>query len=311
MDLNNLPNALDMSNEAYHADTTRVSKSGLDLIDQSPAHYWHRYLNPEREPEEDKDHFRQGSAAHCAVFEPNEFDKRYEFCKTPEAANAPKYSKDDLLRLAEEKEVKVAKAAPKDVIISAIRKAGHEVITYEDYLATLGKDGKIILQVSEYDLVCRWRDAVHKHPAARMLLSKGIAEKTFFFNDPTTGAPCKVRTDWFEENGFIIDLKTTVSAHPNEFGKSVVNYRYDVAGAFYQDGFQAATGIKPEGFIVIAVEKTAPYNVGVYIMPENVVDRGRRLYSANLQTYMECKERGRWPGYSDFVEPITLPAWAK
>jgi exodeoxyribonuclease VIII len=309
MDVNNLPNALDMTNEDYHADTTRISKSGLDEIDKSPAHYWHKYLNPERE-QEDKDYFRQGSAGHCAVFEPNDFDKRYTIAKTADEIGAIKL-KQELEELATAKGLQFKKAATKGQLIELLRGAGHQVVLYEDYLAELNASGKTILPAKEYDLVQRWRDAVHKHPAARTLLAKGIPEKTFFFDDQATGAQCKVRTDWFEENGFIVDLKTTVSAHRQEFGKSIVNYRYDVASAFYQDGFYTATGIKPSGFIIIAVEKTAPYNVAVYIMPDNAVERGRRLYAANLQTYMECKERGKWPGYSDTVEEITLPAWAR
>lgn len=307
--MNNLPNALDISNEEYHADTTRISKSGLDEISKSPAHYHYKYLNPERD-EEEKDFFRQGGAAHCGVFESNEFDNRYTVAKSAEEAGALKL-KEDLTALCDARGIAYKKAATKGQLIELLREAGVNVIMYDDYLASLTASGKMILPAKEFDLVRRWRDAVHKHPAARVLLAKGVAEKTFHFEEPNTGAPCKIRPDWLSGENFIVDLKTTIDASPQGFAKSVVKFRYDVAGGFYSDGLDYTTGVKTDGFIIIAAEKSAPYNIGVYILPHDVIERGRRLYLDNLQTYMECKTRNQWPGYSNTVEPITLPAWAR
>ena len=61
----------------YHTDTSRVSKSGLDLINRAPALYYERYLNPNAAPQKESPALIIGSAAHCAVFEPAEFGKRY------------------------------------------------------------------------------------------------------------------------------------------------------------------------------------------------------------------------------------------
>jgi hypothetical protein len=30
-----------------------------------------------------------------------------------------------------------------------------------------------------------------------------------------------------------------------------------------------------------------------------------------VDLYMECKTTGRWPGYSDDIELISLPEWAE
>ena len=62
---------------SYHTNTSRISKSGLDLINRAPAHYWERYLNPHASPQKETPALLIGSAVHCAVLEPEEFGKRY------------------------------------------------------------------------------------------------------------------------------------------------------------------------------------------------------------------------------------------
>lgn len=60
----------DMSNESYHG-SEGVSKSGLDLIDRSPAHYkWPKKRSSTRNME-------VGTAIHAAILEPERFDKEY------------------------------------------------------------------------------------------------------------------------------------------------------------------------------------------------------------------------------------------
>ena len=59
-----------MPGKAYHAHRS-ISKSGLDLVDKSPAHY------KEQPPREPTPAMKVGSAIHCAVLEPDRFDAEY------------------------------------------------------------------------------------------------------------------------------------------------------------------------------------------------------------------------------------------
>ena len=69
-----------ITNEQYHADPA-ISASHLKaIIQQSPYHYWSRYLDPQRPTVEPTSAMRLGSLAHCAVLEPNELSKRYSTC---------------------------------------------------------------------------------------------------------------------------------------------------------------------------------------------------------------------------------------
>src|ERR1044072_5874145 len=46
---------LTLTNEEYHKDTSRISKSGLDLVNKSPLHYHYKYLDPSRKTESEND----------------------------------------------------------------------------------------------------------------------------------------------------------------------------------------------------------------------------------------------------------------
>lgn len=58
-----------MQNDTYHRDTSRISKSGLDAVDHSPAMYKYKYLDGNRStPTRD---MYLGSALHAKYLEPS------------------------------------------------------------------------------------------------------------------------------------------------------------------------------------------------------------------------------------------------
>ena len=254
--------------ETYHTDTARISKSGLDLINKAPAHYWQRYLSPYR-PEHDTQAFLIGRAFHVAVSEPDKFFDRYI--------------------------VSPAK------IDRRTREGKEKWAEFE-----LAAEGKTILQSEPdprsrhlgYDQVMRMRDSARRHPAVSYLLSSGIAEEISLWEDGLTGAACKSMRDWRSGN-IIVDFKSTDDASPEGFARSVRKYRYDVQNAFYIDGYFEATGRRAEAFIFVAVEKKPPYICEAYYLPPEDVDRAREKYQANLIAYVECRKRGKWGGYTD------------
>ena len=263
-----------MTNREYHADNSRISKSGLDLINKTPAHYYYAHLDPNRKPRNDFDaekFFKDGTAAHSIICEPSEFERNY--IVRPNSTRTFGASKD-----AE---------------------------TFESIAA-----GRTIIDVKTYDLVMRLRDAVYKHPVAKALLRSGKPEETIQWTDPTTGAACKCRPDWQSDLKFIVDLKTTDDVSESAFARSSAKYRYYVQDAFYMDGFEAAKGWRPDGFVLIAVEKNPPYQVEIFTHTQEDVELGRQHYLANLATYTECLRTGVWPNYRDRkVKILKLPSY--
>ena len=63
----------DLTNAEYHAHPAAISKSGLDRIDQSPAHYKSWLTEPRKETPA----MAFGTAAHCWILETDEALNRY------------------------------------------------------------------------------------------------------------------------------------------------------------------------------------------------------------------------------------------
>jgi exodeoxyribonuclease VIII len=173
----------------------------------------------------------------------------------------------------------------------------------------LEAEGREIITNEEGAKLAAIRDAVRSHPAAaKALAGSPVIEQSIFWD--ADGIACRCRPDCVTEKGVIVDLKTTRDASPDGFAKSVAQYRYHVQAAFYSDGYRAAFGESPRGFVFIAVETEPPYLVAVYVASETMTSRGRIEYQADLDTFRECLATDTWPGYSSSPLMLDLPKWA-
>ena len=264
-----------MDNTDYHAHPA-ISKSHLDQVARSPLHYWARYLDPNRQPQEPTPAMAIGSAVHTHVLELDQWDSQYAIA--PESID---------------RRTKMGKA--------------------EWEVFTTAATGRTVLTRADADLVMRMGHAVYSHPAAAMLLNMpGKAETTHMWTDAATGLQCKCRPDWLTDDGsLIIDLKTTENASPREFARSIVQWRYFLQASWYLDGVEQATGTRPDQFIFICVEKKAPYAVAVYAADAEMIQIGAEAAARDLDVLATCKTAGAWPGYSDQIETINLPGWMR
>lgn len=278
-----------LTRDDYHADVSRISKSGLDLIARSPYHYWAKYLSDNRSAETPKKHFVVGSITNDVLLQPHLLDSQYAILP-PDAPRRPTSAQINAKKPSEETQFAV------------------------EWWAAFnhGLNGRTVVEADDYDKACRMRDAVHAHPAARVLLADGIAEKTLKFTEPETGAKCKCRPDWIGKLGsghILVDLKTTTDASPDSFGRSALSWRYHVQAAFYSEGFYHATGNFPQIFGFVVVEKEYPFAVACYYADERTLELGHKAYMRDLRTYLDCLQAGVWPGYSDQLERLALPEY--
>lgn len=256
-----------MSNADYHA-SPAISKSGLDLIAKSPAHYIHA----KQQPHEPTEAMIIGSAFHDAVLLPDTFNDNY--------AVSEKFDRRT--------------------------KAGKEAAAQFD----ADNKGKLILNIDQVGDIERMIESINAHEKASILLTGGNPEVSIFWRDADTQIDCRCRPDFIHSSGIMVDLKSTIDASPEAFAKSCANFRYHVQDAFYSEGFYRETGVWPKGFVFIAVEKTAPYAVGVYELDAESRALGRELFTRDLLTYQNSLSSQTWPAYSPDIETLRLPQWA-
>jgi hypothetical protein len=171
-------------------------------------------------------------------------------------------------------------------------------------------EGKTILTASEAETVEGMSVGILDHPLAPALIEGGTPELSMIWTDATTGAECKGRADLARlEDGVILDLKTTLSSAPGDFARSVLSYGYHCQAAAYLAG-AATLGADVRDFIILAVEKTPPFAVGIYRLPDAALELGRRRWGEACELYATCIESGHWPGYGDGIRELILPGWA-
>lgn len=272
----------DMPMRDYHA-MQALSASGIwslaDINQGCPAKFWLASpWNPNREPI-NAPHFDVGKAAHLAVLEPEKVDREV------------------VLHGFDEYRSDAAKAA---------RDNAHAA-------------GKIPLKPEEWAMVEEMRDAILADPLARgAFTGEGQSEVTATWIDPNFGVSCKARADRVIECGAaLVDLKTASSAHPIGWSKAIWDHGYFSRAAWYLDGFEIATGKRPQEYWFVVVEKKRPWLTAVHKLEQKDIDWGAMVNQIAVAQFADCMARGEWPGYRPhganrsraFV--TGLPKWAQ
>lgn len=215
-----------------------------------------------------------GSAVHCAVLEPGRF--ALEYTAEPTFGDC---------RLKENK---------------ATRDAWR-----------IANKGKKKLGLSDWDRLQAMHDAVHAHPDAHALLSRGNAEVTIQWVDPYTKIACKGRLDWIRED-CIVGLKTTKSNNFRSFQRSVEDYGYLLQWAWYQFGaaLDPKLKLRRSEMFEICVETVAPHDVVVYRVPQELIDDATEENRELLARVAECQKTGIWPGRAPGIVEFHRAKWA-
>lgn len=280
-----------VSIEAYHA-MPGISKTGLDAINRSPAHYFAWHLDPTRPARPVRAGQLEGTLAHCALLEPDEFGKRYVTIPP----NAPR--------------------RPTEAQWNA-QKSNDNSIAAKAWWTEFGEQhaGKTHITVAQYETAMRQAQSMRRLSAVAEALRCGKPELTVTWIDPVTGAPCRCRPDWTNYLGgnqvALLDVKTCSNASAGEFCRQVARKRYHVQDALYCDGYAIAGKVDVMAFAFVAVESEWPYQAQVLQLDDQSRQQGRLEYQRNLAAYAACRARGQWPGYGDGVPVISLPQWAQ
>lgn len=196
-----------------------------------------------------------------------------------------------------------------------------QVIEADNWLSKAAKEqrdeayanGVVPVLRGEYESARAMRDSVMNHPTAGGIFAEGAAELSGYWRDEPTDTALKFRPDFMTTVGGVpwcIDFKTTVSADPNDFARSIAKFGYHCQAAWYLRGLKEGYGIDDARFIFVAVEKTPPYPVSVIELDYEAIVEGDRLNREAIDLYAECVKTGTWPAYDDQIVLLNLPAWA-
>jgi exodeoxyribonuclease VIII len=202
------PGIYEMELDEYLSVRTHVSSSGLKQILRSPAHFL-RYLNRK---EESLPHLDLGAAVHCAILEPERFQREY--------VSLP-VSRVDIF---------------------------HEA----DLQLILGEKQVRFLTETQMQAVEGIVEQLERKPDILRMLQRGQAEKSLFWQDEETGIRCKIRPDMLVLPEFMLELKTTFDPSIPVFQRTCQMQLYHLAAAMYQAGVEQVTGYRPAYMFVVA-----------------------------------------------------------
>lgn len=287
-----------MTAEEYFA-APGLSHSGMKDLAVSPLRYWYLHINPDRPKDEPTPAMRIGTALHCAVLEPTEFDQRY--CCELDLDQFPGcLDTVEQMRAWLRERGATPKGTRKSEMIAQVKWIDPnwpiaEVLEREH--AELHA-GKIMLKREDWQRVNGATGALLREPSILEILSEGEPEVCMFAKDPDTGVQLKCRMDWFHPK-FTFDVKTFTQMRGKSIDESVADALY-YEGYLRQSDFYTHirsihSGEKPP-FIFGFVESDAPHEVRIKklkpgsdnlysVIPADKVRELIELYAVCLKRY--------------------------
>lgn len=263
----------DLPNSVYHSITEAVSNSGLNDFAKSPSHYWNRHRNPNRPPRKTKSGQLEGTLAHCALFEPYEFNRRY--------AIGPNVNKNTTV--------------------------------WKSFAAECAEADREPVSQDQRDVAFAQAAEARSLRTVHEGLATGYPEVSAFWVDPITGVRCRCRPDWVHpvetptgDGVILFDGKTFGDASPEGFARQVDRKDYDRQGAFYSDGYEEATSLEVLGFVFIAMETEWPFKASTTMLKPEDLAAARNDYRDLLTRFKVCHDTDTWPGYSDDIEMLNM-----
>jgi len=155
--------------------------------------------------------------------------------------------------------------------------------------------------------------SLREHPLARRGLTGGKAEQALFGQHPHLGIWLRTKLDYLTgaagDTLILTDIKSTVCAHESEFTKSAGKYAYDLQADNCGWLAQLLKLAKHVKMIFAAVESKPPYLVAVHEIDASDLRAARAVNEAAERVFARCLETGKWPGYPERINRISLPPW--
>jgi len=151
--------------------------------------------------------------------------------------------------------------------------------------------------------------SVRDHVNASTLLAS-LAHREITIIGEIAGRPAKAKVDGIatkRHSCLIVDIKTTESAAPKDFAASAAKFGYFHQAAFYRRLAEQQVSVVDE-FLIIAVEKKAPYLTVIYRIPPVAMDIADQKIDALVERWWQVNEGDR-TGYPSSIQDLEPPRW--
>lgn len=309
------------------SDLERAIRSSAIKVfnDMSPAHCRARYYSGHPTTSSESQEF--GTAVHCLMLEPGEFDRRYVVLPDADIRTTA-----GALTIANA----LADAVPLPRLYPTITEetAPGKLELIKTHIGIMREwlklDGVSVISEETRAKAINIADHALSIPAVRRILEHPLAvaeETTVWIESSADFAPCRMTPDVYippcDEfpRGLMGDVKTAIDASPRAFlgidsdgrargwyRSAAHKYKYHWQAALYVLGFEHRFGARP--LYVWIVPETADQPDGsrhcaLYRCPEWIIQRGLDEIEPLLGQMGGCVNSGVWPSYdSDFVDPI-------
>ncbi|MHC5536685.1 PD-(D/E)XK nuclease-like domain-containing protein [Singulisphaera rosea] len=321
-----------MPEETYHA-AQGLSCSGIKHLTVSKLNYWHRNLNPAREPEDDNGARRFGKAVHSFALEPERFASSFAMKLSPEDYPGALVTMEDMKAFLEANNLPKSGKKKSD-LAERILASGLPAMVWDQELSRHASlhAGKTFLTKEESRKIAAAAEVLAADPYASAALSGGMPEVSFFVRDPETGVMLKARMDYVRPRS-TVDLKTFSNSRGKPVEKAIfeaIYYEgYHLQCVFYNQVRELArqqlsageiptfgevseqwlkdfTDTPDHGFVLIFIESSEPYDLRMILLKQaeasgadlNVFWSSAELRISDMKRlYAECLEKygnGPW-----------------
>ena len=250
--------------DAEYRKLDALNASVLKLGRRSPLHIWQALTQPSQPTAR----MQLGSALHCAVLEPEQYDT--QVAVGPARDRRTKAWQE----WARDCDAPIKLVQPEADLVAHMRDAVCEHAIARDLLEVPGRN----------EVTAVWQDP---NTAA---WCKARADRL-----------CR-----YEDALVLVELKTAADASPQGFRQAIRRYGYDLSAAWYRLGFALAGKEAPASVVFVVVENEPPYGVATYRLPGATLDNAEAEIQSYLRRFVECRDSGRWPSYPELIMELTL-----
>jgi len=261
-----------------------LSYSSLKQFRKSPKHFI-KYLT---EPGKGSDAMSLGSLIDCLALTPAKFEKRFKVIgeKPNLRTNAGKAEWAKILTEASE---------------------GKQTLVTNEQMKTAKYCVESLMDTPE---------------SRRLIEGRSATQVSLEWRDKTNNLPMVGYVDFeskaYEED-WIVDLKSTKDADPDEVRKSIFSddLQYYLQGGCYLEGYHRAKFRFPY-FVNLFIETVSPYNVSVNYYDKKMTELAVSEFTGTLQAFRYCMDNQLFHQGYEFRLPesmnyftITKPGWWK